>query len=146
VNRSIVQVENPDNLLHTELLLLHRQNPLLSRARFWPKTNIYRGSKYPGPITLIMNRRRGAQILGREFERGMARKSPEANPALSAHKLQLSSGSFQTMLSRIRWPSRSIHRSVIQQTDTSMTAKRHPPTVVTTTSRIDARGDVTLAP
>jgi len=22
-------------------------------AQFWPKTNIYRGSKYPGPITLI---------------------------------------------------------------------------------------------
>ena len=62
------------------------------------------------------------------------------------HILQLSSGSCQTMLSRIRWPSRSIHCSVIQQANTSMTAKRQPPTVVTTTSRIDGRGDVTFAP
>jgi hypothetical protein len=41
------------------------------------------------------------------------------------------------MLSRIRWPSRSIHGSVIQQANTSITTKRHPPTVVAATSRID---------
>jgi hypothetical protein len=62
------------------------------------------------------------------------------------HILQLSSGSCQTMLSRIRWPSRSIHCSVIQEADTSMTAKRHPPTELTITSRIDGRGKVTFAP
>ena len=61
----------------------------------------------------------------------------ELNPAPNSHRLQLSSGSCQTMLSRIRWPSRSIHCSVIQQADTSMTAKRHPPMEVMITSRID---------
>jgi len=70
----------------------------------------------------------------------------ELNPAPNSHRLQLSSGSCQTMLSRIRWPSRSTHCSVIQQADTSMTAKRHPPTEVTITSRIDVRGKVTFAP
>jgi hypothetical protein len=50
------------------------------------------------------------------------------------------------MLSRIRWPSRSIHCSVIQQADTSMTTKKHPPIVVAATSRIDGRGKVTFAP
>ena len=72
--------------------------------------------------------------------------SPEVNPAPNSHNLQLSSGSCQTMLSRIRCPSRSIHRSLIQQVDTKMTTKRHPPTVVTATSPIDGRGDVTFAP
>jgi len=72
--------------------------------------------------------------------------SPEVNPLPNPHKLQLSSGSCQTMLSRIRWPSCSIHCSTFQQAKTSMTTKRNPPTVVTATSRIDGRGDVTLAP
>ncbi len=70
----------------------------------------------------------------------------EPNPAPNSHNLQLSSGSCQTMLSRIRCPSRSIQRSPIQQVDTKMNTKRHPPTVVTATSPIAGRGDVTLAP
>ena len=47
----------------------------------------------------------------RDFKRGKTSKFLKAHPAPNAHRLQLSSGSCQTMLSRIRWPSRSIHCS-----------------------------------
>ncbi len=50
------------------------------------------------------------------------------------------------MLSRICWPFRSIHRSVIQPPDKIMATNRHPPTVVTRTSRTDGRGDIALVP
>ena len=96
--------------------------------------------------TLILNRERRAQSPGREFERGKTSRSALTESRPNSHKLQLSSGSCQTMLSRIRWPSHSIHCSAFQQAKTSMTTKRHPPTVVMATSRIDGRGDVTLAP
>ena len=42
--------QHPDDLLHTESLLLHQQNPRPFRARFSPKTNIQAGSEIPGPI------------------------------------------------------------------------------------------------
>jgi len=43
----------PGGLFHT-IGFLYRQNPPISRARFLPKTNIYRGSKYPGADHLWM--------------------------------------------------------------------------------------------
>ena len=94
----------------------------------------------------ILNRERRALSPCREFERGKTSKPALTESRPNSHKLQLSSGSCQTTLSRIWRPSRSIHCSAFQQAKTSMTTKRHPPTVVMATSRIDGRGDVTLAP
>ena len=94
-------------------------------------------------------RENAATIAGetwKVFKRGKTSQFLKADPALNVHRLQLSSGSCQTMLSRIRSPARSIHCSAFQQAKTNMTTKRHPPTVVKTTSRIDGRGDVALAP